>query len=717
MKKKELLTMKPREPSEEMISRAKKDSYRARGYETQEWVGRYPGGYSYEKVWKKAKSYGTRLYLTAKKENGILVIGVFTRAHLKKGEMKPFFTTYIDAQAGKWLSIIGGKWSEAYFERITWVNEYDLTKGARWECAKDVFDAECLQLVNQELGTNEKDIATALDTWQTGARKDAAVRRAEKRAAYWESQMAKIPPEPADFDEWVRDEATLNSNFIFYRRKGKRTEAYCTHCEYTWQTHTKMVHNPGDPTRYDHMRTHTELCPNCHATLETKAWGKQRELRTEDRLTLMLPAGEYVAFRGYWVGKIFTRQTDVLGDRWVCTIGVQEDIRVLANRLTFQSVESYTVRKDTVLDRRMWADTKEYTTVGRVPMMTTKGTPYMRNAEQVLEGSYVRPEVLKLFTLGGNEYMQQTLATAARKRYVEYVVKAGLTNLANKMVKYDLKTVIADADAKNLKDLLGLDGQQLYMLKQVNGDNHTIHALRYAKEHGEKLPIETLKTITKIGISPYQLNLDRTGMTLQRMVNYMTRMSNETGIDFFDTVRLYSDYLDMAWGMGMDLKDEIICHTSKLREMHDRYAEEKNRNKDKFNANLADRKFAQISEKFEENAKHFKYTKAGLTIVVPRCASDIQAEGRNQHHCVGASDRYISRMDKGESFILFLRKEEAKEEPYYTLEVEYDGEIRQAYGAYDRKPDWDKVEPVLKSFTRQIGKRAEREQKQRAAAV
>ncbi len=715
MRKKDLLTMKPREPSTEMISRARKDTRRDRSYEIEAWTHKCSTGYTLEKTKRKAKSYGTRLYLTAKKENGFIIIGVFARARLKKGNTEPFFTTYIDAKAGKWLSMLGGKWTEAYFERITWQNEFDLTKGARWECAEDVFDAECLQLVNQELGTNEKDIAAALDAWQTGARKDAAVRRAKKRAAYWESQMAKIPPEPADFDEWVRDEATLNSNFIFYRRKGKQTEAYCTHCEYTWKTPVKMVHNPGAPTRYDHKRVHTDFCPNCHAMLETKAWGKQKALQTEDRLTLMLPAGEYVAFRGYWVGKTFRRQIDSLGDRWVCAICVIEDIRVLANRLSFQSVESYTRRTDTTLNRLMWADTREYTTVGRVPMMTTRGTPYMRNMEQVLEGSYVRPEVLKLFTVGGNEYMQQVLATAARKRYVEYVIKAGLTNLANLMLKHDLKTVIANENANNLKDLLGLDGQQLYMLKQVNGTNYTIHALRYAKEHGEKLPIETLKMITENDISVSQLNLGRTGMTLQRMVNYMLRQRNEMGMQsFHDTVRLYSDYLDMAWGMGMDLKDEIICHTSKLREMHDRYAEEKNRNKDRFNANLADRKFAKISEKYEENAEHFKYSKAGLTILVPTCASDIQIEGKRQHHCVGASDRYMSRMNEGESFILFLRKEEAKEEPYYTLEVEYDGKVRQSYGAYDRKPDWDKVEPVLIGFTRAIGKRTQRERQMAA---
>ena len=73
-------------------------------------------------------------------------------------------------------------------------------------------------------------------------------------------------------------------------------------------------------------------------------------------------------------------------------------------------------------------------------------------------------------------------------------------------------------------------------------------------------------------------------------------------------------------------------------------------------------------------------------------------------------------MNKGETFILFLRRADAPETPYYTLEVEYDGKIRQSYGAYDRKPDWPTVEPILKSFTRQIGKRTEKEKRERILA-
>ena len=42
--------------------------------------------------------------------------------------------------------------------------------------------------------------------------------------------------------------------------------------------------------------------------------------------------------------------------------------------------------------------------------------------------------------------------------------------------------------------------------------------------------------------------------------------------------------------------------------------------------------------------------------------------------------------------------------------------MRQSYGAYDRKPDKEKIEDWLEHFTREIQKRTEREKKQEASA-
>lgn len=60
-------------------------------------------------------------------------------------------------------------------------------------------------------------------------------------------------------------------------------------------------------------------------------------------------------------------------------------------------------------------------------------------------------------------------------------------------------------------------------------------------------------------------------------------------------------------------------------------------------------------------------------------------EGRLLHHCVGNEERYYDRMNRQESYILFLRKKTALDEPYYTLEAEPDGTVRQKRKEYNRQ--------------------------------
>jgi hypothetical protein len=157
----------------------------------------------------------------------------------------------------------------------------------------------------------------------------------------------------------------------------------------------------------------------------------------------------------------------------------------------------------------------------------------------------------------------------------------------------------------------------------------------------------------------------------------------------------------------MDITDEIVCHQSRMMEYHDRYTERKNRQENRTRDREVDLKYKNIQKNAKKYEERFKFQTKDLEIVVPSRASDITREGRKQHHCVGASDIYISNMDSERYFILFLRRRSDPKKPYYTLEVSWDGEIKQFYAAYDRQPDKEKIEKVLEEFTRTVEKREE----------
>lgn len=717
MRKKDLLAIALKGPSEEMVRRAKEDRYIERLVKRQRWT--YKNGKSgYEDYYEKIKTYATKLYFTVQKEGGILVIAVYGRAQVAAGG-PPIFTTFIDTENEKWLTRIGEGWSEAYLYNTIWNIKQDRgLPRTDPSVAEDVFEKEDLDLCNEELRTVDGSIEKAVRSWQEYARGKENDLKVKRRIEKWDRHMALIPPLPEGFEEWADKDGTSLSNFLFYRKKGKQTEVYCTHCGKTWKTDQKMVHTKGNPTRYDYKPEERYFCMQCGEYLAAKAWGKQQSLHKDDVVVLAQKAGEYIAFRKFRIVKHFQRENAGPIDRWKCKTSIGEVFRVLANPYTFHSVASYEQRTVEPIGRYMWAETKEgsywggyYHSARTNAYSIGRGILYLRNIKEVLENTGVRKEVADLFLSHREENMQYALERAAERGYIEYLVKAGLKRLA-RLAAYD-SVRFDDPDAKDLKSLIGVNGQQLRRLRMLDGDFYTIDALNYIDEHNEKIDDETLKFISSEGVRIKDLDLKRTGMTLQRMINYIRKQAEKEKRSFAATNQMYIDYINMAINRGMDPTDEIVCHTSKLRQMHDRYLEEKNAKeaaKEKIRVN---RMFRWIEKSFLDNVDHFSFEKAGLKIVVPRDAEDIKREGRLQHHCVGASDRYIKNMNEGKTFILFLRTAENPETPYYTLEVEYDGKVLQSYGAYDRKPDWEKIEPVLTAFTRQIQKRTEKEKKRR----
>lgn len=714
MRKKDLLAIVLKGPSEEMTRRAKDDHYVERCVKRQQWT--YKNGY--EDYYERIKTYATRLYFTVQKEGEILVIAVYGRAQVAAGG-PPILTTFMDTENEKWLTRIGEGWSEAYLYNLIWNLKTDTgLPRTDWRVAEDVFDEESLDLCNQALETENESVKEAVRSWQEYVRGKENDLKVKRRIEKWDRHMALIPPLPEGFEKWVEEDGTGLSNFLLYRKKGKQTEVYCTHCGKTWKTGQKMVHTKGNPTRYDYKPEEKYFCMRCGEYLAAKAWGKQQSLRTDDAVVLAQKAGEYIAFRKFRVVKHFKREKAGPIDRWLCETNIVEIFRVLANPYTFHSVASYEKRTVEPIGRYMWAETKEgcyrgpYYSAGNNAYRIGRGILYLKNIREVLENTGVRKEVADLFLSHREENMQYALERAAERGYIEYLVKAGLKRLAREAAYESVR--FKDPNAKDLKSLLGINGQQLRTLRMLDGDFYTIDALKYIEEHNEKIDDETLKFISSERVLIKDLDLNRTGMTLQRMINYLRKQADKEKRGFAATNRMYIDYINMAIDRGMDPTDEIVRHTSKLRQMHDRYLEEKNAKEQAKEKARVNRMFRWIEKSFLDNVDHFSFEKAGLKIVVPRDAEDIKREGRLQHHCVGASDRYIKSMNEGKTFILFLRNAEDPETPYYTLEVEYDGKILQSYGAYDRKPDWEKVEPVLGAFSRQIQKRTEKESRQRA---
>lgn len=68
--------------------------------------------------------------------------------------------------------------------------------------------------------------------------------------------------------------------------------------------------------------------------------------------------------------------------------------------------------------------------------------------------------------------------------------------------------------------------------------------------------------------------------------------------------------------------------------------------------------------------------KSGLKIVAPRCVQELKDEGHVLSHCVGG---YVDAIIGGQDNIMFIRRSDMPEHPFFTLEIVRDGEVRQVH--------------------------------------
>ncbi len=335
--------------------------------------------------------------------------------------------------------------------------------------------------------------------------------------------------------------------------------------------------------------------------------------------------------------------------------------------------------------RQRWWDKKSIITC--TPMQTDF---YPGNLEELGIGIQAR-EIIK--GIPGPVYRWKLMNTVRRSPdFAERAVKAGLgkclmefINAEGALGADEMAGALERIGRQKAKRLIEMEANRMMLILMDLCPKVTDETLR---KIGKIRGTDTLDTIA---------NIAGRGLNINHVWTLMMKTGEKESLH--QKLTEYRDYLDMATRRGCDIHSEIIYRNKRWKHFHDCYVEELNRKKDEERA----AKFRAIREDLERNRRLFQWQQDGYLIRPAESAEDIIREGRTQHHCVGASDTYMTRMARRESWIVFLRKAEDPETPWYTVEVDENG-IRQAYAAYDRKPDWEETDKVLKAWMKQVKK-------------
>lgn len=171
--------------------------------------------------------------------------------------------------------------------------------------------------------------------------------------------------------------------------------------------------------------------------------------------------------------------------------------------------------------------------------------------------------------------------------------------------------------------------------------------------------------------------------------------TDKKGLDK-DVFRIFSDALNLFKQISNANRPDIDLYSCKdvneLHRYHDMLIEINITDKEARDKEEQKRLNKLAAKLYDQRKEKFEYADDNFSIIVPKEINKITKEGVHLHHCVGG---YVSRVAEGKTNILFLRKNEEIDIPFFTIEINNHNEVIQIHGLYNR---WLGNEPDAVKF-------------------
>lgn len=613
-----------------------------------------------------------------------LVLYIYETEKAAQGQCAPAFTVFQtkrDFITMKHCEDGRKKWLTASTDYLN--REWRFTDKCAFYTAKDG------QMVTRYCDGNTENAFLSLNRLQNGIKNRKELERRHKKERAIIQRMDGMPSLPRDLKGFIHREAAPQYIFYDYHRSKKPMEGYCTACKHTVKVANAKHNTPG-------------ICPRCKKSVTLKSRGRRGYIfdRGTAQVIQRLSNNEFVLriFKFYYA----YRHEDVpkisIYENARAFISWGEDRKPDADwyYYSYNSGDLTPWKRGTRPVYNHWMDNFEADSCGYL---------YTRNLEEAFSDTPWKYSQLKAFYLHTKEPMQiiPYLREYLRHPALEYLVKLRLYRLAQAAVYgedsgYVIGQNPLNMDGRNIGEVLGIGKQYLPLMQEININRATLGLMK-------KLLAKSIPADNRL-LSWCQENVITDAEELQRCLKHTTvhrlirYLQEQSQADCFlarvyyrstpETLAfgIYKDYIRFCEELGYDLTDDFILYPRHLKEAHDRTSEMFNKRK----AEITDQK---IAAEYAGLRKQYCMTRYGLMIVPPKTAVEIVEEGHALHHCVGG---YVSRVANKECVILFLRKKEEPDKPFYTIEIR-NGEVQQIRG-YDNCDPSPMVETYMKLWER-----------------
>ncbi|MBO5462212.1 MAG: PcfJ domain-containing protein [Clostridia bacterium] len=549
-----------------------------------------------------------------------------------------------------------------------------------------------------------------------------------------ENVFENMPEIPSEDIEWVKNSLL---NYLFFETVKDGVRKYtCSACGKNFKRGRKVMLRTSTPNDYQ-LSTATPgevcTCPCCGKRLEVKNIKKCNfdKLYSEKTYLFVLIKNENeVWFRGVNFSKQY-KKNDLkpFVNQWECfRYKLTPGLARMWMKYYYFDTEFY--ENHTFTDAFSWNHglyTEKY------------DYSFYYKDDKRLSNTFLKYN-------GFNNYIQHAfysnvseikyLCWYARHPQIEMLTKIGQTKIIDEMMfnNTDNKKIL-NWDARTPWDLLRLTHSEYNEYVKRGSDLDLLKTYHRIGGKGVK-GFEKATAVNTFFVYPNWRNkinhqaiikvnsvAKKEGKTAFDTISYFQKISRNSagschhcpGITTKEAFDLWSDYIEMLKAVNPKLKN-VPLFPHDLKKRHDELLRTKRRlaakNKAKEEKEYINslvekyKKFNKVTKICKEITDKYSFSDGEYSIIVPQSIEDIIKESVALSMCIHRVEngRYFDRIQRRETYILFLRKNSDIDAPWYVIETEPNGTVQQKRTENDSQYDEDieAFTPFLREWQKKV---------------
>lgn len=539
------------------------------------------------------------------------------------------------------------------------------------------------------------------------------------------------------------------NNFLFFKTiKTGHRECYCTACKNTFVAGIHTMHRTynSEWADCDSARHRDEIvCPVCHRPVTVINTKLQRKLKN--------PIMNISVAKAFFIAKDYN-------DVWVRCMFVERNISADGRHIRDEQIETnayhFTPQGATYWRKYWgcfgWSDELSRESKFREPFKWDMGFAHYDFDYGMVWVSNLEDTFLKYSAYEQFEHYGRLRYWCwyCEKPQIELLVKLGHTETVEQIIHTDSSIPrLLNWEAKRPWEFFKLTKFEYDQWCKLPKYNRILALKIYKslKQHNADFEIcnklYSLCYCNLRNVLSLAKRIGKYNKTVQEAIKYFEKISHNSagacwhcpGITTKQVADMWIDYINM----GDDGKSNFNPFPADLKTAHDNLIEAYRIKQAKKDAKTLRReqqvlvkklatKYPKANKNCEALVDKYEYDNGTYAFVTPRSMMDILIDGKILNQCTGRPDangenwRYFERINRKETYIGFVRKSDSKDVPWFTIEFEPGGTVRQKRAYGDNQPadttplvtaflvEWQKaIAPRLNKSDRRDAQKAKQE--------